>query len=92
MLEGLFETFTNTFRPQFNEIIKSLQFLKLCRQDGESTEEWMGRLQLSSVECNYQEIDRQWKEQFIHGLNDMDMLGKIIRELTKVKIGSVVTS
>ena len=52
----------------------------------------MDRLWLSAVECNYQEIDRQWKEQFIHRLNDMDMLGKIIRDLTKVKIGSVITS
>ena len=62
------------------------------RQDGKSTEERMGRLQLSAVECNYQEIDRQLTEQFIHGLNDTDMLGEIIRELTKVKIGSGITS
>ena len=31
----------------------------------------MARLQLSAVECNYQVIDRQLKEQFIHWLNDM---------------------
>ena len=52
----------------------------------------MGRFQLSAVECNYQEINRQLKEQFIHGLNDMDMLQEIIRELTKVKTDSVITS
>ena len=34
-----------------------------------------------AAECNYQEVDRQLKEQFIHGLNDKDMLGKIIKEL-----------
>ena len=44
MLEGLFETLTNTFSPQLKETIKSLQFCKLSQQDGESTEEWMGRL------------------------------------------------
>ena len=43
-LEGLFHILTNKFRLQFNETIKSLQFCKLSRQDGESTEEWMGRL------------------------------------------------
>ena len=48
-------------------------------------EEWMGRLQISGLECNYQELDRQLKEQFIHSLNDTEMLGEIIWELTKVK-------
>ena len=52
----------------------------------------MGRLQLSAVECRYKEIDRQLKEQLIHRVNDMDMLGEIIRELTKVNTGSVITS
>ena len=92
MLEGLFETLTNKFRLQFNETIKSFQFYKFSRQDGEGAEEWMGRLLLSAVELNFQEIDIQLKEQFIHGLNNKDMLGEIIRELTKVKIGSVITS
>ena len=44
----------------------------------------MGRLWLSAIECNYEELDRQLKEQFIHGLNDTDMLGEIIWELTKI--------
>ena len=52
----------------------------------------MGKLQLSAVECDYQEIDRQLKEQFIHRLKNIDMLGEIIRELTKVKVGSGITS
>ena len=34
------------------------------------------RLCVASVECNYQEVDRQLKEQFIHGLNDKYMLEK----------------
>ena len=41
----------------------------------------MGRLHVTSVECNYQEVDRQLKEQFIHGLNDKHMLEEIIKEL-----------
>ena len=32
----------------------------------------------SAVECNYQELDRQLKQQFIHGLNDTEMLGEVI--------------
>ena len=44
------------------------------------------------MECNYKEIDRQLKEQFIHGLNDNYMLGEIIRELAKTEEGSYVAS
>ena len=42
----------------------------------------MGRLHVAAVECNYQEIDRQLKGQFSHGLNDKHVLEKIIKELT----------
>ena len=38
-----------------------------------------------AVECNYQEVDRQLKEQFIHRLNDTEMLEEITTELTKVR-------
>ena len=34
----------------------------------------MGRLHRAAVECNYQEVDRQLKEQFFHGLNDKHMV------------------
>ena len=81
-LEGLFNTLAAKFRPQYNETIKSLQFRKLCRIEGDSADEWMGRLQMAVAECNYRELDRQLKEQFIHGLNDRVMLDEIIRELT----------
>ena len=70
------------FRPQYNETIKSLQLRKLCRIEGRSTDEWMGRLCVAVAECNYREPDRQLKEQFVHGLNDRFMLDEIIRELT----------
>ena len=75
----------NKFGPQFKEMIKPLQFCKLSRQNGENSEEWMGRLSLAAIECKYKEIDRQLKEQFIHGLNDTDILAEIIRELTKIQ-------
>ena len=52
MLDGLFKTLTSKFRPQFNKAIKSLEFKKLCRKDGENAEEWMGRLRFAAVECN----------------------------------------
>ena len=85
MLEGLFDTLTSTFTPQFNETIKLLQFRKLCRNDGGNVEEWMGRLRVTAIECNYQEVDRQLNEQFIHGLNDKNMLEDIPKELMTVK-------
>ena len=54
-LQGLFDTLATKFRPQFNETIKSLQFRKLCRFEGESAEEWIGRLCVAAVECNYRD-------------------------------------
>ena len=44
----------------------------------------MGRLQLLAIECNYKKLDRQLKEQFIYGLNDIEMLGAVSKELTKI--------
>ena len=43
----------------------------------------MARIRVAAKECNYKDTDRQMKKQFIHGLNDSDMLEEIIRELTK---------
>ena len=58
----------------------------------ENVEEWMGRLRLAAVQCNYKEVDRQLKEQFIQRLNDNDMLGEIIRKLTKAEECTAVTT
>ena len=52
----------------------------------------MGRLHIAAIECSCQEIDRQLKEKFIQGLNDTEMLGEIIRELTKAKGNVIITS
>ena len=41
---------------------------------------------VAAVECNYQEVDRQLKEQFIHGLNNKCMLEEILKELTATKM------
>ena len=43
-LQGLFDTLSAKFKPQFNEPIKLLQFRDLYRFKGKSAEEWMGRL------------------------------------------------
>ena len=91
-LEGLFQTLFNKFKPQYNERIKSLQFQKLYWYDDENVEEWMGRQCIAAVECNYQEEDRQLKEQFIHGLNDKYMLEEIIKELTATNNDDHITS
>ena len=72
--------------------MKSLQFCKLVCHLNESVEEWMGRLRTAVVECKYKEVDRQLKEQFIHGLNDNEMLAEIIRELTKCKENVTIPS
>ena len=92
ILEGLFETLSNKFKPQYNETIKSLQFRKLYHYDDEHVEEWMGRLHMATVECIYQEVDRQLKEQFIHGLNDKYVLEEVIKELMVTKNDDHITS
>ena len=81
-LEGLFDTLYIKFKPQYNETIKLLQFRKVYWYEDENMEEWMGRLCVAAVECNYQEKDRQLKEQFIDSLNDKHMLEEIIKEIT----------
>ena len=53
---------------------------------------WMGRLRKAAMECNYKELDRQLKDQFIHGLNDSELLTEIIRELTKSHENTMVPS
>ena len=45
-----------------------------------------------AVECNYREVDKQLKEQFIHGLNNKCMLEEIIKELTITRDDNQITS
>ena len=52
----------------------------------------MARLRLAAVECNYKEVDRQLKEQFVHGLNDNDMLAEITKKLIKAEKSMEITS
>ena len=92
MLDGLFDMLATKFNPQYNETIKSLQFRKLFQFDNENVEEWMGRLHVVAVECSYRELDRQLKEQFIHGLNDRCMLEEIIKEVTATNNDDQITS
>ena len=41
-LEGIFQTLSKKFKPQYNEISKSLQFRKLYQHEEENVEEWIG--------------------------------------------------
>ena len=52
----------------------------------------VGKLRITTSECNYKKINRQLKGQFIHGLNDNDMSIEIIKELTKIEENDKVTS
>ena len=51
----------------------------------------MGRLWLLAIEYNCKELDIQYKEKFIHGLNDIEMLREIIWELTKIHENEEIT-
>ena len=52
----------------------------------------MGRLWIAAMECNYQVVNRQLKEQFIHGLNNKCTLEEIIKELTATRTNDCMTS
>ena len=88
--KALYDIPNRKFNHQYNKTVKSLQYNKLTETSNESAEEWVGRLRMAVVECNYKEIDRQLKEQFIHGLNDEEMLVEIIRELTNCKENTTI--
>ena len=68
-----------------------LPFCKLARKPDENAEEWMGRLRMSTTECNYKEIDKQLNEQCTHGLNS-DTSVEIRRELTKIEDNEIIIS
>ena len=91
-MEGLFETLSNKFISQHNKTIKSLQYCRLTRQNSENAGKLEGRLRITATECNYQEIDRLLKEQFIHGCNDNYTLLEIILELTAIRDTNTITS
>ena len=42
----------------------------MIRCKGENVEEWIKMLRRAAKECEYQELDRWVKEQFIFGIND----------------------
>ena len=60
-----------------NQTIKSLQFCEMKRHRRESVEEWIKTVRLASNECDYQEQDRQVREQFIYGINDIQNIDKL---------------
>ena len=91
-LEGLFKILSKWFKPQYNEMINLLQFRKLCHYEDKNVEEWMVRLCIATVMFNYQEFDRELKEQFIHGLNDKHMLEEIIEDLTATNNDDHITN
>ena len=55
-------------------------------------EEWIKRVKLAANECEYQEHDRQIREQFICGLNDEHMQSKIISEVKARSKADKITS
>ena len=52
----------------------------------------MCKLRTAAMECNYKEVDMQLKEQFIHRLNDSEMLTEIIREFTESDENVIIPS
>ena len=89
---GLFYILSEKFKPQHNEIMLSLQYFKLAREQNENVEEWIGCLWIKLNESDYKEKDRRLKEQFINGINDDDMMTEIIRELPTIKNTNEITS
>ena len=51
--KSLFDPLNKTFKPQYNETIKFLQFCKSIRQSNESVDELMGSLRTAVVKHKY---------------------------------------
>ena len=62
------------------------------RHKRESVEEWLERVRLAANECEYQEQDRQVREQFICGINDEHMHSKIISQIKARSKAEKITS
>ena len=45
----------------------------------------MKRLRIAAKQCNYQELHRQVKQQFIYGINNHNMQIKVNSELTSMQ-------
>ena len=88
----LFQILNKKFKKQHNEMILSLQYCKLLRDNNESAKLLMGHLRIKVNEHNYQKLDRRLKEQFINGINDKALTSEIIKELTTIENISEVTS
>ena len=80
--ESLFQSLSNTFKPQYNEITTISQ---VSQQHNDNAEKLMDWPRIAVVDRNYKEIDMQLKEQFIHGLNDDGMIIEISKEHISIK-------
>ena len=81
----LVQMLTEKIKPQHNETILLLQYSKLIREGKEVADKWMDFLSIKENECEYEEEDKQWKEQFINGINDEHMMTEIIKKLSETK-------
>ena len=63
----------------------SLQYCKLHRKENESMKEWMDRFCIKPAECYQKEYKRWFKEQFMKGIDDEQVMEEIIKELTAWK-------
>ena len=75
-----------------NQTVKSFQFCEMKRHKSENVEEWIKRLKIAAKEFEYQEQDRQVKEQFICGLNNECMQRKINIEVKVISKADKITS
>ena len=46
--------------------------------------EWTDRLRTAAIKCHYKEIDRQLKEQSIHGLNEGENNSRYYQRADKI--------
>ena len=58
---------------------------KLAEKQTENMKTWIGYLEIKAKKCDCKEKDRSLSEQFINGINDNDMIIKILRELKAIK-------
>ena len=89
-VKELFSPFSEKFKLHCIDTTSSLQYCTL--QSHGSVQEWMGRLHVKVMDCEYKEYDRRLKEQFINCLDDENQVEEIITYLTAYKDTNDVSS
>ena len=75
---GLFKVLSENFKTQHNEMILLLQYCELIREQSKSPKEWTDCIRIKASDYKYKEKDKRLKEWLIIGIDNDEVMKKII--------------